>query len=82
MTMAQLLKYYKLKPCNCGSGLERRARFDARGIFLTYVCDKCEGEKIRSYRSEVLTDPNYDLMGEVLDDDGDFDQDVHRDLED
>ena len=35
-----------MKLCFCGSGLERRALIDARGIFCTYVCDKCE--KIRA----------------------------------
>jgi hypothetical protein len=49
----------RLKDCHCGSGLERRAKFDARGIFLTYVCDKCEEEKLSHFRPDVLTDPNY-----------------------
>lgn len=31
--------------CNCGSGLYRRELRDARGIFCTFVCDKCEREK-------------------------------------
>jgi hypothetical protein len=63
------LKDYHLKPCHCGSGLERRAKFDARGIFLTYVCDKCEKEKLKHYRPEVLTDPNYDTFDDVVDED-------------
>lgn len=72
-----------LKPCHCGSGLEREARYDARGIFLTYVCEKCVEEKLGKFRPEVLTDPNYDLMGEELDDDGDIaDSDIHRNLPD
>ena len=45
--------------CNCGSGLERYPLVDARGIFCTYVCEKCEKEKRSKYRVEVLTDPNY-----------------------
>jgi hypothetical protein len=47
------------KLCFCGSGELRRAAFDARGIFLAYVCDACEREKLSGYRPDVLTDPNY-----------------------
>jgi hypothetical protein len=57
--MANLKDHPPLRPCHCGSGLEREARFDARGIFLTYVCEKCVEEKLGRYRPEVLTDPNY-----------------------
>jgi hypothetical protein len=81
--MANFKRLPSLKPCHCGSGLEREARYDARGIFLTYVCEKCVEEKLGKFRPEVLTDPNYDLMGEELDDDGDLaDPDIHRDLPD
>ncbi len=45
--------------CACGSGEPRRAAYDARGIFLTYVCGHCEREKLARYRPDVLTDPNY-----------------------
>ena len=48
---------YKL--CRCDSGLEQEARFDACGIFLTFVCEKCEKEKLSHYRPDVLTDANY-----------------------
>ncbi len=34
--------------------------YDARGIYLCRVCDKCQAEKLRGYRPEVLTDSNYD----------------------
>jgi hypothetical protein len=57
--MASLKDHLPLKPCHCGSGLERAAEFDARGIFLTYVCEKCRKEKLSRYRPEVLTDSNY-----------------------
>jgi hypothetical protein len=49
----------RLKDCPCGSGLERSANVDARGIFLCYTCDKCHDEKMSHYRPEVLTNPNY-----------------------
>jgi hypothetical protein len=32
---------------------------DARGIFLTYVCSRCEREKLSHFRPDVLSDPNY-----------------------
>jgi hypothetical protein len=35
------------------------AQYDARGIFLTYTCDKCHARKMSIYRPDVLTDPNY-----------------------
>ena len=39
---------------------------DARGIPLCKVCDKCKEAKLSIYRPETLTDPQYDLMGETL----------------
>jgi hypothetical protein len=45
--------------CRCGSGKSRRPLFDARQIFIDYVCDTCEGEVRKSYRPEIFTDPNY-----------------------
>lgn len=47
------------QPCSCGSGNVRRAQHDARGIFLTYLCDKCMTQKLSRYRPDVLTNPNY-----------------------
>ena len=44
----------------------RHIEYDARGIALCEVCDRCETEKLSMYRPEVLTDPNYDTMGETL----------------
>ena len=40
--------------------------YDARGIPLCKVCDKCKTVKLSTYRPEVLTDAQYDLMGETL----------------
>ena len=45
--------------CSCGSGEQRIAAYDARGIFLTFVCSKCRKEKLSRYRADVLTNPNY-----------------------
>ena len=33
--------------------------YDARGIYLATVCEKCVDEKLSHYRPEVLTDSNY-----------------------
>lgn len=46
-------------PCSCGSGKPRREAKDARGIFLCFVCDKCEKERLSVFRPDVMTDPNY-----------------------
>jgi hypothetical protein len=62
----------KLKDCDCGSKKERRAEFDARGIFLTYLCDDCMVEKLSRYRPEVLYDPKYDTYDDVVDDEDDL----------
>lgn len=49
----------RIKPCSCGSGLLWEPYYDARGIFLTFVCDDCRPAKLAPYRKEVLTDKNY-----------------------
>jgi hypothetical protein len=33
--------------------------YDARGIPLCMVCDRCEDAKLSKYRDDVLTDANY-----------------------
>lgn len=48
-----------MKPCNCGSGLERRELRDARGIFCTFICDSCEERKREEFRSDIFEDSNY-----------------------
>jgi len=63
--------------CRCGSGLPRRSNVDARGIFLCYTCDKCHAEKMRGYRSEVLTNPQY--KAQDLGDDDDWGEDYPED---
>ena len=39
---------------NCGSGEPRRELKDARGIFCTFVCDKCEEEKRSHFRPDIF----------------------------
>jgi hypothetical protein len=48
-----------MRLCPCGSGKESWWEYDARGIELCRVCEKCKKEKLKRYRPEVLTDPNY-----------------------
>lgn len=67
--MSNFKNHPALKPCHCGSGLERHANYDARGIFLTYTCEKCHKEKMARYRPEVLTNSNYDPLDDVIDGD-------------
>lgn len=45
--------------CNCGSGLDSDWKLDARGIPLAKVCPKCEKDKLKGFRRDVLLDPNY-----------------------
>lgn len=52
-----MTEHYNL--CGCGSNLPREAEYDARGIFLTFVCDDCREEKLRKYRKDVLEDADY-----------------------
>ena len=33
---------------------------DARGIPLARVCDKCKAARLKGYRPEVFSDPNYE----------------------
>ena len=48
-----------MRTCPCGSGNERFAQHDARGIFLCFTCTSCHDEKMKRYRPDVLTDPSY-----------------------
>ena len=48
-----------IRPCPCGSKLPSTWNHDARGIPLCRTCAKCHREKMKGYRPEVLTNPNY-----------------------
>jgi hypothetical protein len=49
-----------MNECSCGSGLSSYWENDARGIPLAKVCKECKAEKLGKFRSEVLTDSNYE----------------------
>lgn len=44
-----------MKPCPCGSGEPRSERRDGYGIFLTFVCSKCERRKMAGFRPDIMT---------------------------
>lgn len=46
---------------NCDhAGQDSWWEYDARGIPLCKVCDKCQRAKLSAYRPDVLTDSNYE----------------------
>jgi hypothetical protein len=49
-----------MKTCDCKSGLPSEPEYDARGIYLCRACPKCKKSKLSKYRSDVLTNPNYE----------------------
>ncbi len=59
---------YNEKLCICGSNLPKYDLTDARGIFCTYVCEKCEDEKKSHYRQDIFTDSNYYADEQIEDD--------------
>ena len=42
-------------PCACGSGLPKYALYDGHGIFMTYVCKKCKKDRLRGFRSDIMS---------------------------
>jgi hypothetical protein len=48
-----------MRTCPCGSGEARRDLIDARGIFCTFVCDKCETRRQQEFRPDTFTDADY-----------------------
>ncbi len=45
------------------------SEYDARGIYLTFVCDKCRQAKLAKYRPEVLTNPAYECDEPIYEED-------------
>jgi len=40
--------------CSCGSGKERYELCDAYGIFVAFVCERCEKKVKAKYRPEIF----------------------------
>lgn len=40
--------------CGCRSHQARYPLYDGYGIFLCYACDRCRGEKLDRYRSDIM----------------------------
>ena len=51
------------RECRCGSGEYDRELKDGYGIFLTYVCDKCERTKLKKFRPDIMS--NYDTDEQI-----------------
>lgn len=45
----------RARVCDCGSGLQDYAIFDAQNIYLCRTCPMCHDEKMSHYRPEILT---------------------------
>jgi cbb3-type cytochrome oxidase cytochrome c subunit len=54
-----------MRKCTCDSGEWGDEQYDARGIYLTITCPSCHDRKMRVYRPEVLTDPNYEATEDI-----------------
>jgi hypothetical protein len=54
--------------CICGSDKEGWRLYDARGIYISRVCEDCEAEVKLKYRPEIFEDSNYEC-DEAIDED-------------
>ena len=55
--------------CLCGSGNEPWPLYDARGIYVSLVCESCEEEVRSRYRPEIFDDSNYECDEQIEPDD-------------
>jgi len=46
--------YRKPAECGCGSGLSRYPLYDGYGIFLCYACERCEKQKLKGFRPDIM----------------------------
>ena len=49
-----------IRMCNCGSNNVSYELCDARGIYITRVCETCEDSVRAHYRDEIFTDAGYE----------------------
>lgn len=50
-----------MRECPCGSGKDSWELLDARGIYVSRVCEDCEEEKKSHYRPEIFEDSSYEI---------------------
>lgn len=62
---------HTIRLCPCGSGEYPEDVYDARGIYVACVCDKCRKERLRGYRLEIFDDSDYEC-DEPIEPDGDY----------
>lgn len=48
-----------MEKCSCGSGEEPWELKDARGIFCSYICVKCEAKIHKGFRQEIFSNSQY-----------------------
>jgi len=60
----EIMKGYYDKPCPCGSGELRYPLKDGAGLFLTYVCDRCEESARKRYNPDIWNNPHYCATGD------------------
>lgn len=51
-----------LGSCHCGSGKPSWWENDARGIPLARVCEDCMESRLKGFRLDVLSNPNYETI--------------------
>jgi hypothetical protein len=47
------------------SGQHREEVYDARGIFVAFVCGRCRQDKLGGYRADIFSDPHYPTDEEI-----------------
>ena len=57
-----------MRKCTCDSGKWGEEVYDARGIYVTIVCDHCRDDKLGGYRVDIFTDPNYECDEDIGED--------------
>ena len=49
-----------IRLCHCGSGLTSTELYDARGIYVSRVCEECEEKVKAQFRPEIFTNSLYE----------------------
>jgi hypothetical protein len=52
--------------CSCGSGKDKYPIYDGYRIFLCYVCEDCEENKLGTYRPDIME--RYETDEQIEDD--------------